>query len=330
MTYKSRPPLRPFTILGSAAALPERVLDNSHFVNELALQTSEEWIFSRTGIRERRVVSDAQTTATLAIDAAQSALLNANISADDLDIIIVATITPDTLTPSTASHVQQALRARNAFSFDINNACPGFIYGLDIASRYLADSQYHTAMIIGADVASRVVNYKSRDNCYFFGDGAGALVIRKAEGPHGLLGSRMETLADTQSLFLRGGGLQNLYEKNGPCYLQMDGHAVKEFASLAFSHMIRKCCESTNLDLSDVDMIVPHQANQRILEIGAKNLEVPFEKVFVNLDRYGNTMSASTAIALHEYLEQKPHSDQTIAMVAFGAGLTSAACLLRI
>lgn len=324
------PLLRPFTIIGSGSALPERVLDNSYFVNELGLNTSEEWIFERTGIRERRVVTDSQTTATLAIDAAQAAMKEASMGADEIDLIIVATITPDTLTPSTAAHVQESLQARNAFSFDINNACPGFIYGLDIAARYLTDPQYRTAMVIGADVASRVVNYKSRENCYFFGDGAGAVIIRKTDGPHGMLSSRMETIANTQSLFLRGGGLQNLYEKNGPCYLQMDGHAVKEFASTAFSHLIRKCCEQSKIDLADIDKIVPHQANQRILELGAKNLGIPFENVFVNLDKYGNTMSASTAIALHDYLAAKPREDQTIAMVAFGAGLASAGCILRV
>ena len=324
----------PVTIAGTGSYVPEKILTNADL--EKIVDTSDEWIFSRTGIKERRIAAKGEHTSHLATKAAERALEQAGLAGEDIDLIIVATITPDTLTPSTACYVQANLGALSAVAFDISAACSGFLYAMTMAKSLIADGAYQNALIIGAEKLSAFTNWEDRNTCVLFGDGAGAAVLRKSEEGEGrILAS--ETGTDgrhTGILDIKGGGSacpitidnadQNL------AALAMQGREVFKLAVTAMRQASEKVIERAGLTPENITLVVPHQANLRIIDAIADRLTIPNEKVFVNLHKYGNTSAAAIAIALDEaHREGKFKRGDNIVMVAFGAGLTWAASAIE-
>jgi 3-oxoacyl-[acyl-carrier-protein] synthase-3 len=319
-------------ITGWGMAVPERVLTNADL--ERMVETSDEWIVSRTGIRERRVVGPNDTTTSLSVTAARQALDRANLTADDLDLIIVATCTPDQFLVSEACLVQGELGGR-ASAFDLGAACSGFVYALSTASQFIQAGTYRRVMVIGADTLTRFVDYSDRSTCILFGDGAGAVVLEASTEERGLLSTVLG--AD-------GGGYKHLYipgwgafvpESAGIFpeyrpYLQMNGREVFRFAVTVMGDAAVEAVEKAGLGFDDIDMLIPHQANLRIIDAAARRLNLPMDKVWVNLDRYGNTSAASIPIAMCEAEQAgKLNEGDNIVLVAFGGGLAWAASLVR-
>jgi len=314
-------------IIGWGSYLPSRIVTN-HDLAKL-VETSDDWIRERTGIVERRIAQPRETTAEMAIHAAQAALKSADADPADIDMIIVATTTPDRAFPSTACIVQDALGARHASAFDLSAACSGFVYGLAMASASIATDTVKLALVVGAEKLSGIVDWTDRSTCILFGDGAGAILLRGEEGPAGILAT---------ALGADGSGAEALAlnpkeaadpDDRGP-YIVMNGRHVFRFATRAMASAVRQVVDEAGLKLTDLKLIIPHQANQRIIESACANLNFPLERVFTNLERYGNTSAASIPIALCEVAESGTLSDgDLIALVAFGAGLTWAAALVR-
>ncbi len=320
-------------IVGWGMAVPPRVVTN----HELAqfVETSDEWIVTRTGIRERRVAGPQETTATLSIAAAEKALAVAGISPREVDLILVATVTPEHLFPSTACLVQDALGASRAGAFDLLAGCSGFIYGLHMAAAAIRAGTHHIALVIGAETLSRIVNWRDRNTCVLFGDGAGAVVLQGSDAPGGVLASLIRADGSgAELLILPAGGsrlpISEAVVRDGCHFVRMNGREVFRFATRVMEKATREVVAQAGLRLEDVDLIIPHQANIRIIEAAAKALGLPMDRFFVNIDRYGNTSAASIPIALCEAVQQgrlKP-GDRMV-MVAFGAGLTWAAAVVQ-
>jgi len=322
------------TIAGTGSYLPEKILTNddlSKFV-----ETSDEWIVTRTGIKERRIAGEGESTSHLGSKAGQKALEQAGIAAEDLDLIIVATITPDTLTPATACYVQQQLGATKAVAFDISAACSGFLYAMKIAKRMIESGAFHNALIIGAEKLSAFVNWEDRTTCVLFGDGAGAAVLRASkEGEGRILATDIGTDGkQTHLLNIPGGGsacpitINNAGE--GLATLAMLGKEVFKHAVTRMKNSANFVIERARLEPDDIAIVIPHQANLRIIDAIASRLAVPNDRVFVNLHKYGNTSAAAIAIALDEaHREGKMKRGDNIVMVAFGAGLTWAAAAIE-
>jgi 3-oxoacyl-[acyl-carrier-protein] synthase III len=313
-------------------AVPDRVLTNADL--ERMVDTSDEWIVTRTGIRERRIVGPNDSTTSLSVDAARNALAKAGMTADDLDLIIVATCTPDQFLVSEACLVQGELGG-TAAAFDLGAACSGFVYALSTASQFIQAGTYERALVIGADTLTRFVDYSDRSTCILFGDGAGAVVIEASDEPRGVLSTVLG--AD-------GGGYRHLYipgwgafvpESAGIFpeyrpYLQMNGREVFRFAVTVMGDAAVEAVEKAGLDFGDIDMLIPHQANLRIIDAAARRLNLPMDNVWVNLDRYGNTSAASIPIAMVEAAEAgKLHEGDDLVLVAFGGGLAWAASVIR-
>ena len=322
------------TIAGTGSYLPEKILTNddlSKFV-----ETSDEWIVTRTGIKERRIAGEGESTSHLGSKAGQKALEQAGIAAEDLDLIIVATITPDTLTPATACYVQQQLGATKAVAFDISAACSGFLYAMKIAKRMIESGAFHNALIIGAEKRSASVNWEDRPTCVLFGDGAGAAVLRASkEGEGRILATDIGTDGkQTHLLNIPGGGsacpitINNAGE--GLATLAMLGKEVFKHAVTRMKNSANFVIERAGLEPDDIAIVIPHQANLRIIDAIASRLAVPNDRVFVNLHKYGNTSAAAIAIALDEaHREGKMKRGDNVVMVAFGAGLTWAAAAIE-
>jgi 3-oxoacyl-[acyl-carrier-protein] synthase-3 len=329
----SRPHLRTVSITGVGSYVPARVLTNAEL--EKMVDTTDAWITSRTGIKERRIAAPNEATSDMGVEAARRALANAGVTPDQIDLIIVATITPDMLFPSTACLVQQKLGATRAAAFDIEAACSGFVYALDIASHFVASHTYNTVLVIGAEKMSSVVDWTDRNTCVLFGDGAGAAVLQNRPNAHGLL---------TTCLGSDGGkaGLLELPAGGSACpatadsvakklhYLRMDG---KETFKNAVNAMVAAATEALGrcgVSIADVKCIIPHQANQRILSAVAERLEAREDQIFINVDRYGNTSAASVAIALDEAVAAgRIKRGDLVLLVVFGAGLTWGAALIE-
>ncbi|CAN5889832.1 beta-ketoacyl-ACP synthase III [soil metagenome] len=319
-------------ITGWGMAVPDRVLTNADL--ERMVETSDEWIVSRTGIRERRVVGPNDTTTSLSVAAARQALEKARLTADDLDLIIVATCTPDQFLVSEACLVQGELGGQAA-AFDLGAACSGFVYALSTASQFIQSGAYRRVMVIGADTLTRFVDYSDRSTCILFGDGAGAFVLEASTEPRGLLSTVLG--AD-------GGGYKHLYipgwgafvpESAGIFpeyrpYLQMNGREVFRFAVTVMGDAAVEAVEKAGLGFDDIDMLIPHQANLRIIDAAARRLNLSMDKVWVNLDRYGNTSAASIPIAMVEAEQAgKLGEGDNLVLVAFGGGLAWAASVVR-
>jgi 3-oxoacyl-[acyl-carrier-protein] synthase-3 len=301
---------------------------------EKRLDTTDEWIRTRTGIRERRIVASNQGTSDLAINAAMSALCAAGIDASDIDVIIVATCTADYSMPATAAIVQSALGARKAAAFDINAACSGFAYALDVVSQMVGSGAYRRGLVIGADVMSRTVDWSDRSTAVLFGDGAGAVVVGHVENG-GVLGSVLGTNGDGAMLLTT----PSLYGPSCPSGrglvpagkgMYMNGKEVYRFAVQVMGESAVQALDRCGLTPDDVDLFIPHQANIRIIESAAKRLDLPMSRVFVNLERYGNTSAASIPLALAEAVEQGRINDGSLVVtVGFGSGLTWGANVIR-
>lgn len=321
-------------ILGTGRGLPERIVTN----NELAktVDTSDEWVQSRTGIKERRIADDQTATSDLATEAALKALEKSGIKAEEIDLIIVATSTPDfSAFPATACVVQKNIGAKKAAAFDIETACSGFVYGMVIANQFIATGMYKYCLVIGAEVFSRIIDWTDRNTCVLFGDGAGAAVIGPAEGEEGLLSSTLGADGDGgRFLDVYAGGTRmpvthEVLEKKLNT-VRMDGSEVFKFAVRIMESASVSALAKAGMTVADINYLVPHQANIRIVSAAAKRLNLPLEKVAVNLDMYANTSAASIPIALDEALEAgKINKGDIVVMVGFGAGLTWGAAVLR-
>jgi 3-oxoacyl-[acyl-carrier-protein] synthase-3 len=320
-------------VVGWGMAVPDRVLTNGE-LTEL-VDTTDEWIRQRTGIVERHIAGEGETTSTLSLQAAQAALEVADLDPAHLDLIIVATVTPDHAFPSTACLLQDALGAEKAAAFDLSAGCSGFVYGLSVAADLLAAGSYRYALVIGAETLSRITDWTDRNTCVLFGDGAGAVVLQASDTPGGVLSSVLGADGSGgEMLILPAGGSAHPATPDTVAehqhFVQMDGRQVFRFATRIMPEASRQVLDRAGLNVEDVTLFVPHQANDRILQLAARGLGVAEERMFTNLARYGNTSSASIPIALCEAIEQgRIKRDDLIVCVGFGAGLTWAASAIR-
>lgn len=317
-------------IIGVGAALPDRVLTN--FDLEKMVETSDEWITTRTGIKERRIAEEGRSTSDYAAAAARVALERARVDPGELDLIIVATVTPDMFFPATACLVQSEIGADKAAAFDLSAGCSGFVYALDVATRGVQAGAYRRVLVIGADLLSRVTDFTDRTTCVLFGDGAGAVVVSRVDA-----GGVLSTYLGAD-----GGGGQNLCIPAGGSrlpapradakdhYIKMAGNEVFRFAVRIMPEAALEALRRAGIEPQQIDLLVPHQANIRIIDAAAKRLGIDDERVFVNVDRYGNTSAASIPIALNEAVESgRLRSGDIVVLVGFGAGLTWGAAVIE-
>lgn len=315
----------PAGIVGLGSYVPPRVMTNEDWAG--LVETSDEWITTKTGIKERRIADPETCTSDLAVLACQQAIEEAGLSPDDIDMLILATSSPDVPLSSTAGITQHKLGCTKSAAFDINAVCAGWVHALDIGSRYAGTPGYDNVLVVGAEVYSRILNWEDRGTCVLFGDGAGAAVLSEVEEGRGLLGSWMMSDGSGSGVIeIPAGGVRTPIPSSGFAegdqYFQMDGRAVWRFAIEAFPQAVRGVLDRVGRDLSEVDLIIPHQANLRIVEAGMENLGLPMEKTFTNLERYGNTAGASVPIALREAVDSGVlSSGDLVVTAAFGGGL---------
>lgn len=332
----ANPHLETITVVGTGSYVPDRVLTNDDLAK--MVDTSDEWITSRTGIKERRIASDSQATSDLATEAARRAMEQAGVSATEIDLIIVATISPDRFFPATACYVQKNLGAKNATCFDVSAACSGFLYAMTLARQAISTGFAKTALIIGAEKLSSMVNWEDRNTCVLFGDGAGAAVLQRVakDGPsRGVLSTYLGSDGNqTDILVVPGGGsalpITPENADNRLNTISMLGREVYKQAVTSMCAASERALSDAGLTTADLNMVIPHQANLRIIEAIRDRLNVPSEKVFINLTKYGNTSAAAVAIALDEAhrtgaIKRGDH----VLLVAFGAGLTWAAAVIH-
>ncbi len=302
---------------------------------EQIVQTTDEWIVERTGIRERRVAPPEMTAAYMGAEAARIALERAGVTADEVDLLIVSTATPDRLLPATACDVQALIGASNAVAFDVIGACTGFIYGLTVAEGYLSTGRGKITLVVATEKMSSIVDWEDRTTCVLFGDGAGAALVRKSEGERGILGTHHQSDGKLAELLYRPAGgaaipVDQDVLRDRSHFVKMAGRGVFKHAVRAMANSSIEVLERTGWEVDDVDLVFPHQANIRIIEATARYAGLPMEKVFVNVDRYGNMSSATIPVAMDEALEEgrlKP--GMNLLLVAFGAGFTWGAMAVR-
>lgn len=320
-------------ITGWGMAVPSRILTNEDLSQ--MVDTTDEWIRTRTGILQRRIAAPEETTASLAVQAALNALQVANLKPSDLDLIIVSTSSPEHLFPATACLVQDRIGAVRAGAFDLSAACSGFIYALNMATQAIRSGAIRNALVIGAETLSRITNWKDRNTCILFGDGAGAFVLQASDEPGGLLSAVMRSDgsgSDLLSLPAGGSRLPASLEtvRNEQHFIQMNGREVFRFATRVMIQATKDALEAAQLTTADLDLLIPHQANQRIIEAAVRGLDLPIEKCVINVDRYGNTSTASIPIAACEAVQQgRLQAGDRVALVGFGAGLTWGAAVVK-
>ena len=322
-------------VAGTGRGTPAHVMTNHDF-GALGIETSHEWIFERTGIVSRRIAQEGDTTCTMAADASRAAMHRAGVHAGEVDVVVLSTATPDRLLPATAVDLQAELGTTRAAAFDLSAACSGWLYGLIVAEGMIAAGTAETILVVGSEKMSSIIDWQDRSTCVLFGDGAGAAVLKKSKAGRGILSTFMRsdgTLADL--LYRPEGGAtkpfcaQVLDERTH--YVKMAGREVFKHAVRSMSEAADRALDGARLTGQDIDLLIPHQANVRIIEATAKHANIPMDKVYVNVDRYGNTSSASIPIALDEAIEQKrvgPGS--TVLLAAFGAGFTWASMVVRL
>ena len=322
-----RPPVYRAVVTGHGSFAPAKLLTNDELAERM--DTSDEWITSRTGIKVRHITTDSESTAMLATEAAKKALARAKLDARDLELIIVATITPEMVFPSTASFVQRALKANNAWVFDLAAACSGFVYGLSIVQQFIESGRLKNALVIGAETLTKITDWTDRSSCILFGDGAGAVVLEgSADGSKGILYSTMHSDGDRwEALNCQAYGSRHPVsrELDDPkkVYMQIKGREVYQQAIRRIVETVNKCLKACDLSIDEVKMLISHQMNARIIESAAKRLNLPDEKVFININEYGNTSAASVPIAFDECVRTgKVERGDIVILVAFGAGLT--------
>lgn len=315
-------------ILGLGHYLPQRRLTNADL--EKIVETTDEWILTRTGIRERRIAGKDEKNSFLATQAAKQALENAKIPASDIELIIVATISPDSNFPSMACVVQKALHAKKAAAFDISAACSGFLYALTTAKQFISAGLYKNALVIASEKITSLIDWNDRATCVLFGDGAGACVLGKVTGNRGIVSDYLFAQGECGDLMeVKCESPEPLNQKNRTTqlpYIVMHGQELFKVAVNSMADAVELAVKKAKLKLSDVDCIVPHQANDRIISAVAKKLNLPKDKIFINIDKYGNMSAASIAVALYEAVDQKRiKKGSVVVLVTFGAGLVTAA-----
>src|SRR5256885_3247595 len=330
---RSAKPLRTVSIIGTGSYVPEKVLTNADLSR--MVDTSDDWITSRTGIKERRIAAKDETTSGMAAKAALRAIEQAKISAKEIDLILVATATPDMLFPATACFVQKKIGAKKAACLDISAACSGFLFGIEIAQQFITSHTHDTVLVIGAEKLTSITNWTDRNTCVLFGDGAGAAVLRHRGSQHGVISTHIGSDGKfSDILFMPGGGsrcpiTRDNVDKN-LVTIHMTGKEVYKQAVTAMVNASRKVLHDAGLTADDIACVIPHQANLRIIEAIADRLEIPLERFYVNLDKYGNTSAAAVAIALDEANRSGriKHGDSVLLLV-FGGGLTWASTIVE-
>ena len=320
-------------IAGTGSFVPPKVLTN--FDMEKIFDTSDEWIRTRTGIQERRIVEEGTITSDLCKEASLEALEEAEVKPDDVDLIIVGTVTSDVRFPATACYVQQKIGAVNAAAFDVSAACSGFLYGVSIADHMLAGSRFENILVIGGEILTSITNWKDRNTAVLFGDGAGACVMKHSDGERGILGTYI--MADgrlSELLTMQGGGTKYPNNSSVPDesynYITMKGREVFKHAVVNMGDAANLILREVGLTSADISLLIPHQANMRIIEAVAKKLDIPMEKVMVSVDKYGNTSAASIPIALNEARRKGRLNEGELAlMVVFGGGFTWGSAVVR-
>jgi len=321
-------------ITGYGSFAPAKTLTN----DELAkmVDTSDEWITTRTGVKVRHIAADNESTAFLATEAAKKALAKSNLDAGEVELIIVATITPEMVFPSTASFVQRALKAKKAWVFDLAAACSGFVYGLSIVQQFIESGRFNNALVIGAETLTKITDWTDRTSCILFGDGAGAVVLEQSSDKHrGIIYGTMHSDGDRwETLNCQAYGSRHPVSKQlddpKKIYMQIRGREVYQQAIRRIVETVTDCLDHCNLTIDDIAMLISHQMNARIIESAAKRLNLPDEKVFVNINEYGNTSAASVPIAFDECVRKgKIKRGDVVILVAFGAGLTWGANVIR-
>jgi len=327
-------PTRRVRISGTGSFLPEKILTNADF--ERMVDTSDEWIITRTGIKQRHVIEPGTATSDLAAEASRRAMEEAGVTPDKLDLIIVATITPDTLLPSAACHLQAKLGALNAGAFDVAAACSGFVYGANVAWQFIQTGRYDNILVVGAECLSTITDYQDRSSCILFGDGAGAAVFTASDDGRGevLYGTLGADGRGADIMMMPAGGSRRPAShetvENREHYMTIRGRETYKFAVEKMADLVAQSLQEAGLTTADLRWIIPHQVNTRILEGAAKRLGVPMDDMYVNIDRIGNTSAASIPIALDEANRKGLlRSGDVVALVAFGGGLTWASMILR-
>ncbi|TLD42167.1 MAG: 3-oxoacyl-[acyl-carrier-protein] synthase, KASIII [Candidatus Jettenia ecosi] len=321
------------SITGIGSYLPGKILTNYDL--EKLVETSNDWIIQRTGIKERHIVENGVITSDLAAQASIYAMEDAGVAPQDLDMIITSTITPDHIFPSTSCYIQQKLGATRAGAFDILAACAGFIYALAVGESFVNSGAIKTALVVGAECLSKITDYTDRSTCVLFGDGAGAVIIQKNPAKHEILSTRLAADgSQADVLIMPGGGAKNPASlesiQQRAHYIQFRGKEVFKLAINNITNLILETADENGLKLADIDLIIPHQSNLRIIEATMEKLGLPMEKAFVNIDKYGNTSSASIPIAINEARKEgRLKKGDVVMLVAFGGGLTWGSSIIR-
>ncbi len=324
---------RPVHIVGTGSFVPDRILTNADL--EKMVDTTDEWITTRTGIKERRIAPDWMCTSDMGVEAARRAMEQANVREDEIDLIICASITPDMPFPATACIIQHKLGAKRAAGFDLEAACSGFLYGMEIGQQFITSGTYDTVLVVGAEKLSAIVDWQDRSTCVLFGDGAGAVILRSRGNEHGILTTSMGADGSQSDILLMpAGGAKYPASKESVSarmhFLKMEGKEVFKNAVIAMQTAAEDALKKCNLTIKDIKCIIPHQANLRIIDALTKRLEATPEQVYVNLHRYGNVSAGSVAIALDEAArEGRFQRGDLILLVVFGAGLTWASCVIQ-
>jgi 3-oxoacyl-[acyl-carrier-protein] synthase III len=324
---------RSCSIVGVGSYVPSKILTNHDL--EKMVETSDDWIITRTGIKERRIAAENEWTSHMAAKAAEKAMKMAGITAAEIDLIIIATITPDMPFPATACLVQEMIGAKRAAAFDIEAACSGFIFGLEVGQQFIMSRTYNTVLVIGAEKLSSIVDWSDRNTCVLFGDGAGAAILQNRDDSHGLLTAVMGADGEKGDLLVMPGGGSRCPATKASVdarlhYLRMDGKQAFKSAVQAMESAAREAMARCELDITKIKCVIPHQANRRIIDAVAERLGAKPEQLFVNLEKYGNTSAASVAIALDEAVSSGRLSrGDLILLVVFGAGLTWGAAVIE-
>ena len=321
------------SIIGTGSYVPEKILSNADL--ERLVETNNEWIVTRTGIRERHIAAEEQTTSDMAAEAAKAAMLNAGVTPDEIDMIIVATVTPDMFFPSTACFVQTKIGAKKAVCFDVSAACSGFLFALETARQFIVSGARKTVLVIGAEKLSTIVDWSDRNTCVLFGDGAGAAILRHRPRAQGIIHTHMGSDGgQSDILYIPGGGCRTpVTAENAALRLntiKMNGKETYKQAVTAMLDAANRALEAGGLTAEDLACVIPHQANARIIEAIADRMRVPMERFLINLDRFGNTSAAAVAIALDEANRTgRMKEGDYILLVVFGGGLTWAGSLIQ-
>ena len=313
-------------IIGTGSYLPEKVLTNHDL--EKMVDTSDEWIRTRTGITQRHIADESQVASDLALYACKNAMESAGVNSKDIDLIIVATTTPDMVFPSTACILQQKLGVENCPAFDVQAVCSGFVYALATADMFVSSGKCRNALVVGSEIYSKILDWEDRSTCVLFGDGAGAVVLSQSEQP-GILSSHLHANGNYSNVLSVPGNIGGGKVQGTP-YINMEGNTVFKFAVKVLEEVVHEAVAENNLQTTDIDWLIPHQANIRIIKSTAKKLGIPMDKVVVAVDKHGNTSAASIPLALDIAVRDgRIHSDQLVLLEGVGGGFTWGAVLLR-